>query len=142
MRQKKNAQKMPMPGEVPMLCRISGSTVGEALFNFRFPRTALRDTDPSRARARARAWRRGSWERKRVRFKPVGLLNRYNMTKLFSLARRSLGSHAAHVQGLVIVFDGGFLGQALARHKNAERRTKMLQKNSIIVQSPLRRGFF
>ena len=75
-----------------------------------------------------------------MRFKPVGLPNRYNRTKLFSLARRSLGSHAAHVQGLVIVFGGGFLGQALARHKNAERRTKMLRKNSIIVQSPLRRG--
>ena len=56
MRPKKNAQKTPIPGEVPMLCRISGSTVGEALFNLRLPRTALQEYLAfARTRGRAQA---------------------------------------------------------------------------------------
>ena len=44
-----------------MLCRISGSTVGRALINLGCARTALRDTDPSRARVRARALSEGKY---------------------------------------------------------------------------------
>jgi hypothetical protein len=43
---KKNAQKMPIPVEVPMLCHISGHTVVEALVNSRCARTALLECWP------------------------------------------------------------------------------------------------
>ena len=52
---KKNAQKMPIPVEVPMLCRISGYTVVEALVNLRCARTALPEYWPlARTHARRR----------------------------------------------------------------------------------------
>ena len=68
---KKNAQKMPIPVEVPILCRISGYTVVEALVNSRCARTALPEYWPlSRTRARLRM-SDGKW-RRHPRYARVG----------------------------------------------------------------------